>query len=380
MKITNFTIKRNLQLCSGVFFWFLFFLTQLASGQNCSREVLTEGSRPFKYYEIKLPPTLELETSQISGMTKIRSKIVLLQEDSPIIYRIDQNAIDDCLKDSESSVGSGPIATSTITIEENSQILGDLELRDFEAIATKPLDNSHELIYLLIEKTDTHNVLLKGIFEINSETITVSKKTEFSTMGIHNKGFETLLAIEEGVIAIPEINGFYKRRNYKDRAIVKKFDDDINEIGFSGKVHLNHRVADATRLDQNNNFWVINETSHGDWPNPKANDQICIERLAQVNFSGSNFKETGYIINFPLKPIARCEEKSNCCKSHSNDFKKFETSNWEGLARFEFSDWKGFLLVTDQNKPLISDRHNPSRIHRLRGPVGPTKLIFIPDQ
>lgn len=152
-----------------------------------------------------------------------------------------------------------------------------------------------------------------------------------------NYSDETLLLADEMVLTIYEANG----RNVNPTPAAHPFSASLEPLGTLPFPAIEYRVTDATSLDSNGRFWVINYLFPGDigkldpatdelgeryGRGPTHSHSDAVERLVELQFSDSDITLTDTPpIQLELLPG--------------------DARNWEGIVRL---DERGFLLATDK--------------------------------
>jgi hypothetical protein len=200
-------------------------------------------------------------------------------------------------------------------------------------------------VYMTVEaKGDTSmaGYLVCGHYDMqdNQVAIDMTRLTSIP-MGVNipNVAEESMIISGEKVITFSEANG----RNITDNPQAKVFDKEINFLGSIPFPSIEYRVTDATALDDEGCFWVINYYYPGDEgklkpaPDPELEkfglpegwtEGQCVERLLELRLvGGDRIVRTGTPpINLRLSADGRCR-------------------NWEAIVRLDDS---GFLLMTDK--------------------------------
>lgn len=153
--------------------------------------------------------------------------------------------------------------------------------------------------------------------------------------GIDNFTNEALAWTGNGLLSFYEANG--AKVNPDAHALI--FDGGLNSRGEAGIISLEFRLTDATPVDGEGNFWVINYFYPGDSKIKPETDPLAaqgegeshqkseiVERLVQLHWDGQKIS-LGSQTPVWLKLLDDGEAR-----------------NWEGLARL---DDVGFLMVTD---------------------------------
>ena len=150
--------------------------------------------------------------------------------------------------------------------------------------------------------------------------------TEITSQGTRtNFTEETLILSGNECWVISELNG----RRVVDRPSLLRFSLDLEPLGDMPMPPLEYRVTDATNLDAEGRFWVLNIF----WP-PDADlvlpevESGPVERLVPLRRNGDRIERD------PSRPIL--DLRGN---------REGPMHNWEGVARWGDD---GFLLVTDE--------------------------------
>jgi hypothetical protein len=158
-------------------------------------------------------------------------------------------------------------------------------------------------------------------------------------LNIPNVAEESMIIDGDRVITFSEANG----RNLVRAPRAKVFNEVVDYLGSIPFPHIEYRVTDATALDAEGRFWVINYFYPGEAfklrPAPDPEVEIfgppegpqtsgCVERLLELRLT-----EDDRIVRTETPPIyLRLAEEGGC-------------RNWEALVRLEPD---GFLLMTDK--------------------------------
>jgi hypothetical protein len=135
---------------------------------------------------------------------------------------------------------------------------------------------------------------------------------------------EALVLSGEEVWVICELNG----RGIVERPVLARFSRELESLGEFPMPALEYRVTDATDVDSDGRFWVLNIFWPPDAPTVKPEDDtVPVERLIPLRRQGD--------------AIVRDEDRPVLDLRGGNDH---PMHNWEGVARW---GERGFLLVTD---------------------------------
>ncbi len=153
---------------------------------------------------------------------------------------------------------------------------------------------------------------------------------------------ETILTVDGKVITIFEANGF----NINTDAVAHVFSPDLTDLGTIPFPNVEYRINDASRVDDDGIFWVINYFWPGDqllqpipdpivarWGAGESHSQSAVvERLLPMRYSPEG-------ITLADLPPVQLELIGGIV-----------ARNWEGLVLL---DDLGFLLVTDKHPSTI---------------------------
>ena len=150
--------------------------------------------------------------------------------------------------------------------------------------------------------------------------------------------YESLVVDKNRVIAIFEANG--------DSLIKAPYALSINSSANDIKKYplssINYRIADATKIDKNNRFWVINYFFPGDRKVLKPSNDILASKYGNgPSHSRSNRVER--LIEYEIKNGKVLLTKSAPIEIELEGEKT--SRKWEALARYGN---EGFLIATDK--------------------------------
>jgi hypothetical protein len=171
--------------------------------------------------------------------------------------------------------------------------------------------------------------------------LNVDSMTELpSQTTIDNMAYETLVKMDRHLLAIYEANGV----NVNPNPAAYRTDSSLDTMKALPFPTLEYRVTDATALDEQGRFWVINFFYPGDRfslnpafdaaspPGASSSfplelpSETPVERLVELRYTRSGIVRT----STPLLPL--------------EVLKALPARNWEGLVRLSGS---GFLIMTD---------------------------------
>ncbi len=244
--------------------------------------------------------------------------------------------------------GSGPLTPRAIPFFAPGLAIEDFD--GFEAIAFVG-----DLAYLIAEQRGdaTRATLLRGVlapdlsrFDVDVDTL----RTLPSQAGLDNNSDEALVLHDGAVHCLHEING----EGLNPRPLARRFDLELRPREPLGFPALPYRVTDASAVDAQGRFWVINYL----WPEdgkllgrpdpltirwgqgPSHARRRAVERLVELQFAGD---EIELVKQAPLQLLLSPDGRSR---------------NWEGLVRL---GERGFLLVSDSHPATLLGFVAPAR-------------------
>lgn len=155
---------------------------------------------------------------------------------------------------------------------------------------------------------------------------------------LFNSADEAMLVAGDSVVTFFEANG----TKINVDPVARVFDFNLNPAGTLPFPNIEYRVTDATRLDENNNFWVTNQYSFASfWIHPDQDaiadtygkgcthtHYLAVERLVEMHYD----PQTG--ISLTGAPPIQIQLAGD-----------IRFRNWEAIARL---DDLGFLVATDK--------------------------------
>ncbi len=208
----------------------------------------------------------------------------------------------------------------------------------FESIAFHGND-----VFFTVESSPSEMMgyLFKGTISDDMKTITVEVDTRVELpprAPISNATDETILVTDDRVITIYEVNS--EQLGIEPYAYV--FDHSLNLLDSLSLPYIEYRLTDATELDENGNFWMINYL----WPGDQKDRTFPSDAIAQKYGEGESHERLNTVerlLEFHYSPAGiTLNKKAPIQLKLINDSK---SRNWEGIVRY--GD-KGFLIVSDK--------------------------------
>ena len=299
---------------------------------SCSTEQTLERTPTL----LKIGGPMKNSDEEISGMDWYNDNLILLPENlNGYVFAIKKTELDSRINGND---------TTTIFPEQikfNTPNYKELVpgFDSFEAIAFRGYE-----VYLTIEIrfVDSMSCLLaRGHIDEKTLEITVPEQNltviDVPTF-VDNMSYESLVVDKNRVIAIFEANG--------DSLIKAPYALSINSSANDIKKYplssINYRIADATKIDKNNRFWVINYFFPGDRKVLKPSNDILASKYGNgPSHSRSNRVER--LIEYEIKNGKISLTKSAPIEIELEGEKT--SRKWEALARYGN---EGFLIATDK--------------------------------
>ncbi len=302
----------------------------------------TDSARAPEVAPQPLPLSAPLDTPSVeaSGLTWYGDTLVVLPQypaghgaDDPRLYGISraqlQRAVDD--------TAAAPIEPFPIPVTGLSREGGATQYQGVEALA---FDGAR--VYALIE-ADTSGPgmqgrLVQGRADPSLRRIRMQPEAARrlpQQAALPNMSYEALTTRGDTAIALFEANG--ARVNDAPRAY--RVDDALQPVGSVPFSTLEYRLTDATALDAQNRFWVINYF----YPEERAVLRPASDSLARRHGTGRTHRTAQAVerlVEYRYTPrgIRRTDTPPLWLELAE------APRNWEGLARLG----TGFLVMTDQ--------------------------------
>ena len=299
---------------------------------SCSTEQTVERTPTL----LKIGGPMKNSDEEVSGMDWYNDNLILLPENlNGYVFAIKKAELDSRINGNDTTI-IFPKQIKLNTPNYKELVPG---FDSFEAIAFRGYE-----VYLTIEIrfTDSMSCLLaRGHIDEKTLEITVPEQNltviDVPTY-VDNMSYESLVINKDRVIALFEANG--------DSLIKAPYALSINSSGNDIIKYplssINYRIADATRVDKNNRFWVINYFFPGDRKVLKPSNDILASKYGNGP-SHSRSKRVERLIEYEIKNGKISLTKSAPIEIELEGEKI--SRKWEALARYEN---EGFLIATDK--------------------------------
>ena len=298
-------------------------------------------STEIEVKEIPLSGPITNPKQEISGMDWYGKNLILLPENlEGFLYMISETEIKDVLNLKRSD----PILPQQIkfsTPDYSSHIDG---FDGFEAIA---FDKNN--VYITIESESNHEMVGYLVWgKINPDNFIVNipienlKKIKTPSQ-VKNITFESILIEKKRAILLYEANGLNIQKKAALQPSVTLKDKTITNLIFP---NIEYRITDATKIDQDNRFWVINYYWPGDKKTLKPGNDLITEKFPKgKTHQISDVVERLIELQVKDQKIIYSGQAPIQLKL---DGKK--ARNWEGIVRLNDD---GFIIATDKYPLMI---------------------------
>lgn len=311
---------------------------------SCSNKIIkTEQLTEISIQKIPLAGIASSKESEISGLAWYGDKLILLPQ-YPFLFGENGTGKLFFLRKKEIIKYLNGANTDALTPSEINFSAEGLEKFNSRGSGYEAVTFNADTVYMTIESyqsDSTRGYVVLGLIDSSNNTISLNSKSLLeipSLSKIENFSEETLVFRNSHIYALHEANG----KNLIDHPIVFYSDSKLTNLLKTDFVNVEYRITDATDVDADGSFWVINYF----WPGEKAelniaNDELIekyglgishqrseeLERLVKMKFSNGK-------IEFENVPPIYLELPANS-----------KSRNWEGIAKL---DDRGFLIVTDR--------------------------------
>lgn len=300
-----------------------------------------------EFVEIKLEGEASSRYAEFSGLTWYKDDLILLPQFpyqfgdglTGSLFLISKDKIKNYLN----SASSKPIEPKKIKLFADGLEEFNKWGSGYEAVAVRG-----DSIYFALELygNTTKGFIVKGKIDESAGKIVIDSKSlmenDFCNR-IENQAEEAITFYEDELIIIHESNG----KNTFPSAYASLVNSHFSVSRRLPLVNLEYRITDASEVESDSTFWVINYLWIGDIEKLKVTDDPIlkeygvgesyktnynVERLVKLKINRNNISLTNtppLYIELPVENYSR---------------------NWEGLVKFED---EGFLLVSDRHPRTI---------------------------
>ena len=290
---------------------------------------------------IEVTSPLSRRSAEISGMDWYGDTLIILPQYfnhavGRVIYAIPKSAILEYL----ANPGSSPLEPIRIPVDD--QNFGDDLENGFEGYESVAFIGNQ--IFLTVEVSARDGMvgyIISGEIEPDLSRVVLDidgRQTIPLQQQIDNTTNEALFPNGDKLVTLFEANGVV----INPEPVAQVYDSGLNLLEELPFPTIEYRVTDATRLDADNNFWVLNIYSLGTVDLKPQNDQIgqpyrdtCrhpfyygIERLVEMHYD-------------PVSGISLTSSQPIFLSQNGNLFSR----NWEAIVRL---DDLGFLIASDK--------------------------------
>ncbi|MFL3013635.1 MAG: hypothetical protein ACJZ19_03580 [Candidatus Neomarinimicrobiota bacterium] len=299
---------------------------------SCSLEQ-TKESTPIM---LKISGPMKNSDEEISGMDWYNNTLILLPENlNGYAFAIKKADLDQRIMNGDTSK-INPKKINLNTPNYKKLIPG---FDSFEAIAFRGYE-----VYLTIEIRfpDSMSCLLaRGHIDDQTLDITIPEQnlTKIDVPAfVDNMSYESLVIDNDRIIALFEANGDSLIKDPYATSIISTGNDILKYKTSS----INYRIADATRVDDNNCFWAINYFFPGEREILKPGNDILSSKYGK-GLSHSKSERVERLVEYKIhnKKVLLTNTPPIEIKLEGDKTSR----KWEAIAKYED---KGFLLATDK--------------------------------
>ncbi|MDY7226680.1 hypothetical protein [Hyalangium rubrum] len=283
---------------------------------------------------------LQSDRAELSGLTWYGEHLVMLpqypnwaDDDAPCLYTVPKADILARLE----HTASGPLEPRCIPFDS-----GGLEKRIPGFEGYESIGFAGDQAYLTVE---THRRTGKGFIvtgriapDLSVLKLEAAPQAQLSPPAdVSNAGFETLVAGEDRLLALYEANG----SQVNPAPAAESFDRALVPTGKLSLPSIEYRVTDATSLDAEGRFWVMNYNFPG---TSKAYKPAPDPLMARYGTGPTHAQkpQVERLIELQVRPSGIVLTERPPLQFQLSDE---AARNWEGVVRLED---RGFLLVTDK--------------------------------
>lgn len=319
---------------------------QISSSESISKESIDAGAQITQAQEVevlmlRLDGALADPQAEISGLAWFGEVLILLPQ-YPGRYSSSMGGSlfgihkADLLSAIQSS-GETALEPFQIPFDDGGLSNRTPGFEGFEAVAFLGSE-----VFLTIESRPSAGMkskVVKGVIEPDYSKVTLTPSV-FSDLPVQsasgNKSYEALLVVDQIGYAIYEVNG----TAVNPAPIVHQFDTDLGETSQLPFPTVEFRITDASEVDNQGHFWVINYFYPGD-----GDLSTDIDALADLYGLGQSHLNSS--IRERLVPMQIVDGNILLAAKAPIYLELLENipRNWEGLARL---DEAGLLIATDK--------------------------------
>jgi hypothetical protein len=238
--------------------------------------------------------------------------------------------------DGENNAPLQPLPIPFLAPHFNSRITG---FGGFEAIGLQG-----QRVFLTIESGGTQAMqgyLVAGDLaqDLSKLELEVDNLVEIpAQINLWNLAEESLVVVGDKLLTIHEANGL----NINPEPVVHLFDLGLHPQGTLPISSLEYRITDATSVDAEDRFWVINYFYPGEREKLNPAADLCVAKFGQgATHAQSPAVERLVEFKFTEQGVVQTDTPPIQLQLLTGETWR----NWEGIVRLE---QRGFLIMTDQ--------------------------------
>ena len=299
-------------------------------------EVVASPPIEVSVHTIALAGIIDAPSAEISAMDWAGDWLILVPQYpgrfGDVLFAIHR----DELLDAIGSENAEPIEPKTILFNAP----GIRGIEGYEGIEAIAFDG--EDVYITVEGRDGRRMagyLMKGIYDGEMVSIDVGKAISIpAATSISNYSEEAIFLTTGGVVTMYEVNG----ENINSAPMVHGFDRELTSTKQGSFPNIEYRVTDATRIDGEGKFWMINYNFPGSQDDLKVGADYYVDQFGEgETHKGSDIIERLIELQYLNGNVMFTDTPPIQFMLLDNG----DARNWEGIVRL---DDIGFLIVTDK--------------------------------
>lgn len=327
------------KIIAAVLFLFLLSCTEQIDFQIDDRNQYKPISE-IEFKEIKLEGEIAHRESEISGLAWYRDYLILLPQFpfkfgnglSGSLFYIPKSKIIYHLQ----SKSQTPLKPARLKLFADGLEQFNRWGSGYEGIIFKDND-----VYIVFESYKNSNAfVVKGEIDFTNNSVTLEAATlqeiEIPTK-LPNLTAETITLFEDKILILCEVNGINLIENPK----ANLFSSELSSRSEISLPNIEYRVTDATEIEKDSTFWVINYLWPGEINYIKPQNDTLFDKYG-IGKSHQNSPKVERLVKLKISnnEIQFADQPPIYIQLNSNRGSR----NWEGLVKL---DEIGFLVATD---------------------------------
>ncbi|MBN2424425.1 MAG: hypothetical protein JXR46_09495 [Calditrichaceae bacterium] len=313
-------------------------------GGNNDYPAYEETENEIEVRRLSVSAPLTDPKMEISGLTWYKNRLIILpqypEKFESYLYYIEKNDLLNHIFNTPKQV----IEPQKIHIENYEFLKKRKGYEGFEAICFHD-----SMVYMTSEfcnNDSCFSILISGTIDPGENTIRMDDNLVYrinAQTNLTNFSEEAIIYSDNRIITFYEVMG----RNVNAKPVAHRFTPDLKALPPLQVENIEYRTTDATILDSNNHFWIINYLWPGEIPSLGIEDDPLFRKYG-IGKSHSKSRAVERLLEMELTPdgIKLTDREPVLLKLMDER----ESRNWEGIVRL---DSLGFIIATDKNPETI---------------------------